>query len=376
MVGRLESGQLDPEEIFEDQDSDEMEDPEADSVTFGRLFTQPYDLVVRSLIDQINDRTVHIREFSGRPDFQRWYVWTDKQASRLIESILLNIPIPPCFLSQDQEFQLDVIDGQQRIYSIYRFVDNQFPLEGLEVLTELNGKRFFELEPTQRRRIDTYTLRCVVVTNDSDPEIRFLVFERLNSNGTPLNAQELRNSISRGALNDLLIELAQDDKWLGILNRKYPDKRMRGEELILRFFAFHLRGLEGYATPQKKWLDDAAHSGRRFSPQTIQSLRSTWISTIDNCLAIFSPSECFRRTPVVGSPVVNRALMDLTMFSLSKVPPHEVGAISERFHERYRQVLQYDKFAELISRGVDHKSRTMKRFEIWRGVVDAGLTFT
>ena len=106
----------------------------------------------------------------------------------------------------------------------------------------------------------------MIVTNDSDPEIRFEVFERLNTNTMPLNPQELRNSISRGALIDLLSELANDESWLKILNRTKPDTRMRDEELILRFFAFHLFGIDSYKTPQKHWLNEVADKGRGFAP--------------------------------------------------------------------------------------------------------------
>ena len=105
----------------------------------GRVFTQPYDLVVESLIDQIKGGTIFLRPLSERPGFQRRYVWSNTLASRLVESILLNVPIPPCYLSQNDDYELDVIDGQQRLYSIYRFVDNQFALSGLEVLKDLNG---------------------------------------------------------------------------------------------------------------------------------------------------------------------------------------------------------------------------------------------
>src|SRR5262249_50186995 len=154
----------------------------------------------------------------------------NKLASRLVESILLNVPIPPCYLSQNDDFELDVIDGQQRIFSIYRFSQNQFRLTDLEILRELNGQRFFEIDKNNQRKFETHTLRGVIITNDSHPEIRFDVFERLNTNTVPLNAQEIRNCIYRGALVDLVTQLAEYEPWLNILNRKQPDKRMRGEE--------------------------------------------------------------------------------------------------------------------------------------------------
>ena len=258
--------------IYEDENVEQERDPEGSSILNPKLYTQPYDIVINSLLGQIDDGTIHLRQITDRPKFQRRYVWTDRMASRLIESILLDVPIPPCYLAQDKYYKLDVIDGQQRIFSIYRFVNNHFKLRELTILGEYNQKAYFELPATLRRKIETYTLRCVIVTNNSDPELRFEVFERLNTNTVPLNAQELRNSISRGSLIDLLGDLAKDPLWLQILNHKEPDKRMRDEELILRFFALQLLGLESYNTPQKYWLNDAADQGDITIPKRLKHL--------------------------------------------------------------------------------------------------------
>jgi hypothetical protein len=366
---------LDDKPIFEGQNNEEeYPDPDQIPIRERKLVTQPYDLVIDSLIDQIDSQTLHLRPISNRPNFQRRYVWSDKLASKLIESVLLNVPIPPCYLSQNDDFELDVIDGQQRIYSIYRFVKNQFRLTGLEVVKEYNSQRYFELPPKDRRKLDTYTLRCVIITNDSHPEIRFDVFERLNTNTMPLNAQELRNCIYRGALIELLDELASDETWLQILNRKQPDKRMRGEELILRFFAFQTLGLQTYRTPQKHWLNEAAQAGRKYTKEQIDTLRNTWTDTLNKCLIIFEPLECFRRLPLEKPRmVINQALMDLTMNSLARIPEEHISEIRTEYRRRYIEVLADDEFDDLITRAIDHKSRTLRRFKIWGERVSAGL---
>jgi hypothetical protein len=131
----------DTRRIYEDENQEPVPDPDETPVQDRRLFTQPYDIVINSLLDQIKGGTLHLRPISDRPTFQRRYVWSARLASRLIESMLLNVPIPPCYLSQDERFELDVVDGQQRIFSIFRFISNQFSLTSLEVLTQLNGSR-------------------------------------------------------------------------------------------------------------------------------------------------------------------------------------------------------------------------------------------
>ena len=359
--------------IYEDEGKLHEPDPGKTPFQSTRLYTQPYDLVIESLLGQIENGTVHLRHISDRPRFQRRYVWSDDLASRLIESILMNVPIPPCYLAQNRDYRLDVIDGQQRMLSIYRFLNNEFRLRGLEVLEELNGKRSFEIPSDLRRKIETYTLRCVVVTNDSDPDIRFEVFERLNTNTMPLNAQELRNSIYRGTLNDLLGRLVTNPMWLSILNRKQPDSRMRDEELILRFFAFHIRGLDGYKTPQKNWLNEVAEQGRDFSSYETSVLSDLWGETIHKCLLVFSPPECFRRLPIKSRQVVNRALMDLTMYSLKGVRIAAVEENANEYYGRVEKLLQEEEFDDLITRAIDHKSRTLRRFELWSENVNSGL---
>lgn len=110
--------------LYEDENQEYQPDPDETPVKDRRLFTQPYDLNISSLVSQIKEKTLHLRPLSNKPHFQRKYVWTNRLASLLIESILLNIPIPPCYFSQNENFELDVIDGQQRIFSIFRFMDS------------------------------------------------------------------------------------------------------------------------------------------------------------------------------------------------------------------------------------------------------------
>ncbi len=349
--------------IYEKGRDSDVPDPDSTPIRDRRVFTEPYDLVIQSLVDQIKGGTIYLRPLSDRPSFQRDYVWPSKLASQLIESVLLNVPIPPCYLSQNDDYELDVIDGQQRIYSIYRYYENQFALSGLEVLTELNGLRFHQLETKLQRKIKTHTMRCVAITNESHPEIKFDVFERLNTNTKPLNAQELRNCVFRGPLNTLLKKAVLFPPWLEILGKKKPDKRMRDEELVLRFFAFDLHGLSNYKTPQKTWLNDTAREGRTFNDRKILRLNSRWENAIICSLIWFNSNECYRR---VGFKAINRALFDLVAFSAARTTPSKAKSCRTEFRRQYKKLLNNDEFQDLISRAVDHKSRTNRRFAMWK----------
>lgn len=358
--------------IFEGEPKLDAADPDSTPIRDRRVVTQPYDLVVGTLMNQIEEKTLHLRPLSDRPSFQRRYVWKNPIASRLIESILLNVPIPPVYLSQNAAFELDVIDGQQRIFSVYRFIKNQFNLSGLEVLSDLNGSQYFELPTAEQRKIATHVLRCVIITNDSHPEIKFDVFERLNTNTVPLNSQEIRNCIHRGPLVSLLGDLATYGPWLKILGRKNPDSRMRDEEMILRFMAFQLEGVGSYRTPQKRWLNKVAQDGQSFEPDQVERLAGLWKETVDKSLLLFKPEECFR-SQGAKSRVVNRALMDLTMDMVSKMEPDQLRQNRTAIRARIRKVVKQEEFGDLISRAVDHKSRTLRRFELWDELVVSGL---
>jgi hypothetical protein len=360
---------IDDKPIYEREIDRSEPDPDEIPMRERRVFTQPYDLVVESLMDQIANGTIFLQPISERRSFQRRYVWNDILASRLVESILLNVPIPPCYLSQNEEFQLDVIDGQQRLFSIYRFLENQFSLTGLEVLTDLNGSRFHQISTRLQRQLKTHTLRLVAVTNESHPEIKFDVFERLNTNTVPLNPQELRNCMHRGALNDLLKDAVCYAPWLTIIRKSAPDKRMRDEELILRFFAFHIHGIDSYRTPQKRWLNDAAKDGRKYSPERIQALDQVWRNAIDVCLQWFEPTECFRRAPAGRSRAINRALFDLTMVTAAALTPDNARTIRDAFRQQYEELLRNEQFTDLISRAVDHTRRTKLRFTLWNDAI-------
>lgn len=352
--------------VFERDLAGDAPDPDAVPIKDRRVVTHPYDLAVDNIVSQINHNILFLRPLSDRPRFQRQYVWSDKLASRLIESVLLNVPIPPCYLAENENCEFDVIDGQQRIYSLYRYVENQFSLKDLEILTEHNGLRFFELPSKEQRKIRTHTMRCTVIKNESHPEIKFDVFERLNTSTMPLNAQELRNCMYRGDLNNLIGELSGGDDWLLIRGRKSPDKRLADEEIILRFFAFQLLGRSSYKTPLKVWLNDAARIGRRLDAEKIEQLRKKWLQVIEICLVWFEPSECFRRP---GSKPINRALYDLVMSTAVQIDFELAREKKNEFLHLYREILKDDNFVDLISRSVDHKKRMEQRFSKWNEMI-------
>src|SRR5206468_8130876 len=205
-----------------------------------KLYTEQGDPEIESLLGKYKRGKLLIQ-----PDFQRQFVWDGTKASRLIESVLLEIPLPVIYISEEKDGQQHVIDGQQRLTSFFSFIDGFFPdkkefrLSGLKVFTELNGKRFAELDDVQQDKIRYYKVRTITFRQESETDLKFEVFERLNTGSVSLNDQELRNCIYRGPFNDLLRKLSKHEDFVYLLGLKQPDKRMKDVELVLRFAAFH-----------------------------------------------------------------------------------------------------------------------------------------
>lgn len=179
------------------------------------------------------------------PDFQRRSRWDVLRRSQLIESFLLNVPVPPVYLAEESVGQYSVIDGKQRLSAGVDFINNEYALEGLEHFTELNGKKFKELPSALQSAISSRPyLRVIILLQQSDNELKYEVFRRLNRGGMRLNDQELRNSMFRGPLNDLIYDLASNQflrKRLKISEKKptisAAYKEMLDAEYVTRFLA-------------------------------------------------------------------------------------------------------------------------------------------
>src|SRR5262249_37860484 len=151
-------------------------------------------------------------------EFQRYEVWNEKKKSRLIESILLGLPIPMFYLAEEPNKSVVVVDGQQRLMAVFRFIDNEYALSGLGPMKdELEGKYFNELSDDLQDALEEAEFSTVTILTESKPDVRFDMFERLNSGATGLNAQEIRNCEFRGPYNRYIIDLANTSDFRKIL---------------------------------------------------------------------------------------------------------------------------------------------------------------
>lgn len=244
-----------------------------------KLHTETYDFSVSTIFEYLTTDKIVI------PTFQRNYVWNRAQASRLIESLIIQCPIPVLYFSQTEDERFSVIDGNQRLTTIKLFLNNDFELSNLTTYPELNGSTFASLDPRFQRHINNRTLRCIVILKETHPQIKFDVFERLNTGSVKLNAQELRHGIYHGSLVDLIEELSKE-KLFQELTQTKNDTRMKCDELILRYFAL-ASDWNDYSNPFVTFLNSYAERNRNLNNSSISELKLSFLNTYNKIYQLF-----------------------------------------------------------------------------------------
>lgn len=262
--------------------------------------TQNIEYDLETLVKKVSAGTIKLD-----PEYQRRHRWTDETASGLIESLILNIPIPQIYISQDVDVDQEVasetarysvIDGQQRLTAITRYLSNEFALCGLSALKELNGTRYKELPPFLIRRLEERTLRCLRIDSTIDAQVKYDIFERLNSGSIKLEPQELRNVVLRGPFNRLIKELAQFEAFRRLLqiDPERPEgstkvQKMEDVELVLRFFALSDGKYMAIKRGFKQFLSDEMARFNTLAPDELDALARKFRSTMNLILETFGP---------------------------------------------------------------------------------------
>lgn len=243
-----------------------------------RVFTDKRDFPLSTIREMFADGDI-----IPQPDYQRDYVMDDKRASKLVESLLMGIPIPTVYLCEEHDGTYSVIDGQQRMTSFVRYLNNDFALKGLEELVELNGKKFKDLDKVYQRMLKSSSLNSIILTKESQ-ELKYEIFARLNQGSLKLKPQELRNCIYRGSFNNLLESIAENNKLLPILFQE-ENKRKNYQEYILRFFA--LRNYLEYSSSMTKTMNDYMSKHQNDEEKEIDAAKRLFNKTIDIVKQIF-----------------------------------------------------------------------------------------
>lgn len=376
---QLSNNSQDDSEIeYEEGESEEYIDYNPDR----KIFTNKAEFPVAHLHKLYKRGRLNLQ-----PDFQRQFVWDSAKASSLIESLLLDVPIPVVYLSEDNDGVLSVIDGQQRLCSIFSFIDGHFPdgksfpLSQLRILRTLNGKSFRDIGSTDQDKLELSTLSTIIIKKESDPELRFDIFERLNTGSIKLNDQELRNCIYRGNYLNLLKQLATDSEFRYLIGLKAPDKRMKDVEYVLRFAAFYHQTYLKYPNSMKFFLNQEMKIYQTITQEQIDDFTSKFHKAVQINKSLLG-SRSFRKilcgnseNPDMiwkSSKVVNGALFDLMMVIFIPYDKNMIFRHLDSIREAYIELLtENNEFIDAVEKWTNSPKQIKFRFETFTRILDA-----
>ena len=362
--------------IFEPTNEDEIElEP-----LRRKIYTEKSDPEIDSL---------HRRYLKGKlilqPDFQRHFIWNRSTASRLIESALLGIPLPIIYLSEEENGEIYVIDGQQRLTSFFSYLDGKFTesteksydfkLTGLKVLKELNGKLYKDLDEELQDKISSYSVRTITFNKESNSDLKFEIFERLNTGAISLNDQELRNCMFRGTYNILLRKLSANKDFREIIGIKNPEKRMRDVELVLIFASFYHFTYLNYKPPAKMFLNEDMEKYKNISEKDGIQLERDFKNAVTIIKSLFG-NQAFRRfrrgnenNPNGNweSRQFNKSLYEVLMYTFSNADKNQVYNNLDSIRESWINLMTTDKeFIDSIEIATNTIKATRTCFDKWR----------
>lgn len=292
----------DIEDSEEELDDQYVEDPVGFWEAKQRdLLTSVLDYNLSSLSNLVRNKQIDLS-----PSYQRRNRWKDDRKSALIESFLMNVPVPPIFLNEDEYGRYSVIDGKQRLIAVNDFLLGRFKLRGLKVFRELNRNTFDDLPQTLQTVLETRaSLRAIIILRQSDPDIKYQVFRRLNTGGIRLNPQEIRNSAWPGELNTMILEESVSPAFHALLSIKDKTRsaiyrEMRDAEFVVRFLTFQ-NDWEIFSGGMGKRLDDFMADNHALSKDKVERLRQEFRTAIQKVDAAFGEHAFKRWVPEKGS---------------------------------------------------------------------------
>lgn len=352
----------------------DAEPPEEISLEHRKVFTDKSDPPIGSLLQRYLDGDLALD-----PLFQRRAVWEDSRSSRLIESVILEVPLPLFYLAEDANGKQEVIDGQQRLKAFFRFLQNEYPLSGLKALPQLKGKYFKDLEKPMQRLVRDSPIRTIMFKKESDENLRFEIFERLNTGAVPLNSQELRNCVYRGPYNEKLISLGARPDYMFLMGLKASERRMRDVEYVLRFAAFYHATYLKYRPPISTFLDQDMRKHRLATNEQLEELESAFknaVYLVRSLLGLNAFRRYYRGTEKNPNgrwepKKFNAALYDILMYSFADKDKNLVMANLDAIREALIvQMTENQPFIDAIELSTSSVRMVTTRFDIWRKALD------
>ena len=328
-----------------------------------------------AVVGQLLSRIEH-DEIDLAPDFQRLSgIWNAEKKSRLIESLLLRIPIPVFYVAADEEERWAVVDGVQRLSTIRDYVAGRFPLSRLEYRSEFEGRRFADLPRAMQRRIGETQFVVNVIEPGTPPEVTFNIFRRINTGGMTLNGQEIRHALNPGPVRAFLKELAESEEFAKATDGSIRKIRMDDRACVLRFLAFHVTPWEEYSgSSLDGHLDAAMKTLNRMGRDRRSVLAADFRKAMRAAADVFG-DDAFRKRYSPGDfrRPISMALFEAWSVQLARCSQERIDRLVERrdaARERFMDLLNRDQeFDKAISVSTGSPRRIRKRFAAVRDLV-------
>jgi hypothetical protein len=321
-------------------------------------------LLIRNETRTVHDvlRRIDAGTFVMNPDFQRDFIWSEEKQSKLIESVLMRIPLPVFYLGEDDRGRMIVVDGLQRLSTFDRFVNNKFKLK-LPKQSDLDRKLFKDLSPKLQNRVEDCNLILYIIDSKVPDRARLDIFERVNG-GVPLTRQQMRNCLYDGKATKFLKTEASTDFFKQATGKSLKTQSMRDREFVNRFCAFRLLPLENYKDDMDEWLAMALRKMNKMDDESLSSLSVEFRNSLQNNYLLFK-EHAFRKHSrgQERRSVLNASLWDVMITGFAKYSHDQISSHADQLKDRFYALIVDKEFDWSITYGPNSSDRVKHRFK-------------
>ena len=361
--------------VLVDQDKIELDGDDTSSEFEDGKILRPFDpskirVETKNTTMDVLIKRLRNDEIDLAPDFQRRAgIWKDGAQSRLIESMLIKIPLPAFYMDASEDSRWLVVDGLQRLTTIRRFViDQSLALSGLEFLSELTGQKFDSLARSFQRRIEETQIVMYLIQPGTPARVKFDIFRRINTGGAPLSSQEIRHALNQGKIIEILKTLANSNEFKTATAHGVSPKRMDDRECVLRFMAFSLKPPKEYSTDNfDGFLNDSMAQFNQMDDEELQQLCDQFLRAMEMAKHLFW-RDAFRKRYHKSSArhPINKALFESWSVNLGQLSTDQAKRVidkKETLIDRFIELMNDRDFELAVTQGTGAIKRVRLRFK-------------
>lgn len=341
----------------------------------GALY--PYDPAYTDI--EITDTPFSIYEYlrqlekgkiNIQPDFQRNQIWDTVQKSQFIESIILNFPLPPIYLNETKDSTYIVIDGLQRSTALRQYYNNEFALEGIEALPKYNNLKFDKLPEPLKSKFEDKKLTVFVLKPSTQMVVIYDLFKRINTGGTQLNRQEVRNCIFIGKSTQLLKELSEEKNFKEAIDWGVRDTRMKDREVVLRYLAFRWFDYQSdYTGDMSDFVETAMKKINIMSDSHIDEMKQDFHRVMKWSFLIWKEKN-FRIPTSATRGTINTAILESVGNYISSKTETFLETNKSIIEENYFELIKNNIYFEAVTKSTGNKTKVLNRFKIAYEILD------